>query len=159
MPEPVEIVRAALAAAGVAGELRRFTEPIPTAAAAAAALDCPVAAIVNSLVFAADGEPLLVLTSGANRVDTARVAALVGAAKVRRADPGFVLEATGQEVGGVAPAGHPHAVHTLIDEDLGRHDVVWAGGGDDFHMWPTTLAELVRLTGGTEAAVRRDEER
>src|SRR5579871_993668 len=90
---------------GVAGQVRVLPEPAPTAAAAAAQLGCEVGAIANSLVFSADGTPLLIMTSGAHRVDTARVAAACGFAAVRRADPDFVRTATGQAIGGVAPVG------------------------------------------------------
>ncbi|RFU20084.1 YbaK/EbsC family protein [Geodermatophilus marinus] len=144
---------AALREAGVPVEVRRLTDPVPTAATAAAALGCPVAAIANSLVFDADGEPLLVLTSGAHRVDTGKVAALVGARRVRRATPGFVLAATGQEVGGVAPVGHPAPLRTVVDADLAGHPLLWAGGGDHWTMLGLSYADLLRATGGTGAAV------
>jgi prolyl-tRNA editing enzyme YbaK/EbsC (Cys-tRNA(Pro) deacylase) len=149
----VDRVVAALQEAGVPADVRRFEEPVPTAAAAAEVLGVPVGAIANSLVFDADGAPLLVLTSGAHRVDTGKVAALVGAQRVRRATPEFVLAATGQEVGGVAPVGHPAPVRTVVDTDLAAFPVLWAGGGDHHTMFATTYADLVRLTGGTEAAV------
>jgi prolyl-tRNA editing enzyme YbaK/EbsC (Cys-tRNA(Pro) deacylase) len=149
----VERVLAAFRAAGVEPEVRRFEEAVPTAAAAAAALGCAVGAIANSLVFDADGDPLLVLASGAHRVDTAKVAALVGAERVRRATPGFVLAATGQEVGGVAPAGHPAPLRTVVDTDLAAHPVLWAGGGDHWTMVAATYEELLRVTGGTPATV------
>jgi prolyl-tRNA editing enzyme YbaK/EbsC (Cys-tRNA(Pro) deacylase) len=150
---PVDAVVAALRAGGVDAEVRRFETPVPTAAAAAEALGCGVGAIANSLVFDADGEPLLVLASGAHRVDTGKVAALVGAARVRRATPEFVLAATGQEVGGVAPVGHPRPLRTVVDIDLASYPVLWAGGGDHHTMFAATYADLVRLTGGAEAAV------
>jgi prolyl-tRNA editing enzyme YbaK/EbsC (Cys-tRNA(Pro) deacylase) len=150
---PVDRVLADLRAGGVQAEVRVFDQPVPTAAAAAEALGCDVGAIANSLVFAADGAPLLVLTSGAHRVDTAKVAALVGAAKVRRAPPEFVLAATGQEVGGVGPVGHPARLRTVVDVDLAAFPQLWAGGGDHSTMVGLTYAELVRVTGGQEAAV------
>ncbi|MFD2093063.1 YbaK/EbsC family protein, partial [Blastococcus deserti] len=123
------------------------------APAAAAALGCPVGAIANSLVFEADGAPLLVLASGAHRVDTAKVAALVGVRRVRRAAPAFVLAATGQEVGGVAPVGHPAPLRTVVDVDLAAHPVVWAGGGDHHTMFAASYDELLRITAGEAAAV------
>jgi prolyl-tRNA editing enzyme YbaK/EbsC (Cys-tRNA(Pro) deacylase) len=150
---PVEHVVAALRAADVDAEVRRFDEPVPTAAAAAAALGCAVGAIANSLVFDADDAPLLVLTSGAHRVDTGKVAALVGARTVRRATPEFVLAATGQEVGGVAPVGHPSPLRTVVDVDLAAHPLLWAGGGDHFTMIGLTYPALLELTGGEAAAV------
>ncbi len=150
---PVDKVVAALAAGGVEADVRRFDVPVPTAPAAAEVLGCEVGAIANSLVFAADGEPLLVLASGAHRVDTGKVAALIGARKVRRAAPEFVLAATGQEVGGVAPVGHPAPLRTVVDVDLAAFPVLWAGGGDHHTMFSVTYAGLLRLTGGEEAAV------
>jgi prolyl-tRNA editing enzyme YbaK/EbsC (Cys-tRNA(Pro) deacylase) len=150
---PVDRVVAALRAGGVDAEVRRFAEPVPTAAAAAEALGCEVGAIANSLVFDADGEPLLVLASGAHRVDTGKIAALVGADRVRRAGPEFVLAATGQEVGGVAPVGHPAPLRTVVDTDLAAHPVLWAGAGDHHTMFAATYQELVRVTAGEPAAV------
>jgi prolyl-tRNA editing enzyme YbaK/EbsC (Cys-tRNA(Pro) deacylase) len=150
---PVDRVVAALRASGVAAEVRRFDEPVPTAAAAATALGCEVGAIANSLVFDADGAPLLVLASGAHRVDTGKVAALVGAQRVRRATPEFVLAATGQEVGGVAPVGHPAPLRTVVDVDLAAFPLLWAGGGDHHTMVSATYDELVRVTGGEPAAI------
>ncbi|MYW00590.1 YbaK/EbsC family protein [Streptomyces sp. SID3343] len=153
MNTPVQNVADALRALNATGEIREFTETVPTAAAAAEQLGCEVGAIANSLIFSADGRPLLVVTSGAHRVDTLAVAKLLGIRKVRRADPAFVLAATGQEVGGVAPIGHPHRVRTLVDTWLSKHEVVWAGAGDHNHMYPTTYEELLRMTGGQAADV------
>jgi prolyl-tRNA editing enzyme YbaK/EbsC (Cys-tRNA(Pro) deacylase) len=146
-------VAARLRELGAPGEVRVLPEAVPTAAAAAALLGCDVGAIANSLIFAADGEPLLVLTSGAHRVDTAKVAARIGAAKVKRADPDFVRSATGQPIGGVAPVGHPRPVRTLVDEWLAGHDVVWAAAGHPHTVFPTSYDELLRITGGTPAQV------
>jgi prolyl-tRNA editing enzyme YbaK/EbsC (Cys-tRNA(Pro) deacylase) len=149
----VERVVAALQEAGVDADVRRFAVPVPTAAAAAEALGCAVGAIANSLVFDADGAPLLVLASGAHRVDTGKVAALVGAQRVRRANPEFVLAATGQEVGGVAPVGHPAPLRTVVDVDLAAYPLLWAGGGDHHTMFGATYDDLLRATGGEAAAV------
>ena len=137
----------------VSGQVRELPEPAPTAAAAAAQIGCEVGAIANSLVFTADGAPLLVLTSGAHRVDTAKVADLIGADAVRRADPDFVRSATGQVIGGVAPVGHPEPVRTLVDTWLEKYDVVWAAGGHVHTVFPTSFAELIRITRGTPADV------
>jgi prolyl-tRNA editing enzyme YbaK/EbsC (Cys-tRNA(Pro) deacylase) len=146
-------VAARLRELGATGEVRELPEAAPTAATAAAQLGCEVGAIANSLIFAADGEPLLVLTSGAHRVDTAKVAARIGAVKVKRADPDFVRSATGQPIGGVAPVGHPRPVRTLVDEWLAGHDVVWAAAGHPHTVFPTSYDELLRITGGTPAQV------
>jgi prolyl-tRNA editing enzyme YbaK/EbsC (Cys-tRNA(Pro) deacylase) len=149
----VQAVSAALASAGAKGQIRMLPDAVTTAAAAAAALGVEVGAIANSLVFDADGRALLVLTSGAHRVDTAKVAALVEASAVKRATPDFVREHTGQAIGGVAPLGHPAPVRTLIDTALAGYDEVWAAGGIPHAVFPTTYDELVRITGGTPAEV------
>ena len=149
----VDRVVAALRTAGVDADVRRLDEAVPTAVAAARVLGCDVGAIANSLVFDADGGPLLVIASGAHRVDTGKVAALVGAERVRRASPGFVLDATGQEVGGVAPLGHPAPLQTIVDVDLAAFPLVWAGGGDHFTMFAVTYDDLLRATGGEPASV------
>lgn len=151
--DPVDNVVRALRARGATGEVARFDAEVPTAAAAAAILGCEVGAIANSLIFAAGDEPLLVITSGAHRVDTARVARLLELSKIKRATPEFVLAATGQAVGGVAPVGHPRPVRTVVDTWLGKYDTVWAGAGDHHHMFATTFDELVAMTGGLPAEV------
>ena len=138
---------------GVAGEVRELPEPAPTAATAAAQLGCEVGAIANSLVFNGDSEPLLILTSGAHRVDTEKVAALLGIGTLRRADPEFVRASTGQTIGGVAPVGHPQPVRTVVDTWLDKYDVVWAAAGHSRTVFPSSFAELVRITGGTPAEV------
>ena len=149
----VRAVTAVLASHGVRGEVVALPESAPTAAAAAAQLGCEVGAIANSLVFDADGQPVLVLTSGAHRVDTAQVARDLGVATVRRATPEFVRTHTGQAIGGVAPVGHPHPIRTLVDVWLARHTTVWAAAGHPHTVFPTTFDELVRITGGTAAEV------
>jgi prolyl-tRNA editing enzyme YbaK/EbsC (Cys-tRNA(Pro) deacylase) len=153
MHQSAEHVAATLRSLGAAGEVRELPEPAPTAAAAAAQIGCEVGAIANSLVFNADGTPLLILTSGAHRVDTAGVAAACGFATVRRADPEFVRAATGQAIGGVAPVGHPAPIRTLVDVWLDKHEVVWAAGGHQHTVFPTSYAELITLTGGEPAEV------
>jgi prolyl-tRNA editing enzyme YbaK/EbsC (Cys-tRNA(Pro) deacylase) len=150
----VVAVRDALDAAG-AGDARVVVldEAVHTAPAAAAALGVEVGQIANSLIFDADGEPLLVLTSGAHRVDTAKVAATIGVAKLRRATPEFVREHTGQAIGGVAPVGHPKPVRTLVDVDLEQYPVIWAAGGVPRAVFPITYPDLVRITAGTPTEV------
>jgi prolyl-tRNA editing enzyme YbaK/EbsC (Cys-tRNA(Pro) deacylase) len=138
---------------GAAGEVRELPEPAPTAAAAAAQLGCELGAIANSLVFNADGQPLLLLTSGAHRVDTAMIAERHGFGAVRRADPEFVRSATGQPIGGVAPVGHPQPIRTLVDSWLAKYDVVWAAAGHPHTVFPTSHAELIQITGGEPADV------
>jgi prolyl-tRNA editing enzyme YbaK/EbsC (Cys-tRNA(Pro) deacylase) len=142
--------------------IRVLDDEVRTAAAAAQALGVEVGAIANSLVFRAtygdEVRPLLALTSGAHRADTARLAALAGADEVGRADPAFVREHTGQPIGGVAPVGHPHRVRTIVDTDLARHAVVWAAAGHPKSVFPTTYADLLTLTGGTAADVADGED-
>jgi prolyl-tRNA editing enzyme YbaK/EbsC (Cys-tRNA(Pro) deacylase) len=143
----------ALKSLGVAGEVRVLPDSAPTAAAAAAQLGCEVGAIANSLVFAADGAPLLVMTSGAHRVDTSRVAALIGANEVARADARSVREWTGQVIGGVGPVAHPAPIRTLVDTWLSKYDVVWAAAGHPHTVFPTSFDELIRITSGSPADV------
>jgi prolyl-tRNA editing enzyme YbaK/EbsC (Cys-tRNA(Pro) deacylase) len=149
----VQRVADALTAAGATGEIKILDEAVPTAAAAAAELGCEVGAIANSLIFNGDGSPVLILTSGAHRVDTAKIAAELGIAKLRRATPEFVKEHTGQSIGGVAPVGHPHQVRTLVDGALEQYDVVWAAAGIPHSVFPTTHKELLHLTNGTPVIV------
>jgi prolyl-tRNA editing enzyme YbaK/EbsC (Cys-tRNA(Pro) deacylase) len=155
----VQAVQDALDAAGArdaAGRpcrVRVLDQGVHTAAAAAEALGVEVGQIANSLIFDADGAPLLVLTSGAHRVDTAKAAAVAGVQKVRRASADFVREYTGQVIGGVAPLGHPKPIQTLVDTDLGGYDEIWAAGGIPQAIFPVTYTELVRVTGGTPAEV------
>lgn len=153
-PEPVANVKRALTALGAEDTVTVFDSKVPTAAAAAAALGCDVAAITNSLVFDADGAPLLILASGAAKVDTALVAATLGSGRIRRASPAFVLQHTGQEVGGVAPVGHPEKIKTLLDESLKTHELLWAGAGDHNSMFSITYKELQKITGAEEMPVR-----
>src|ERR1700747_1466784 len=138
---------------GGGGAARELPEPAPTTATAAAQLGCGVRAIANSLIFSADGAPLLVMTSGAHRVDTAKVAGLVGASAVGRANARSVREWTGQAIGGVAPVGHPSPIRTLVDTWLDKYDVIWAAGGHPHTVFPTSYAELIRLPYGTPADV------
>jgi prolyl-tRNA editing enzyme YbaK/EbsC (Cys-tRNA(Pro) deacylase) len=148
-----EHVATVLRARGVPGAVRELPEPAPTAAAAAAQLGCDVGAIANSLLFNADGEPLLILTSGAHRVDTDVAAAVAGVASVKRADAEFVRAATGQPIGGVAPVGHPQPIRTLVDAWLRKYQEVWAAAGHPHTVFPTSFGELVRITGGTPADI------
>jgi prolyl-tRNA editing enzyme YbaK/EbsC (Cys-tRNA(Pro) deacylase) len=147
-------IDAILESFGASGRVQILPEPAPTAVAAAAMVGVDVGAIANSLVFrTAEDEPLLVMTSGAHRVDTAKVAALVGTARLSRADADFVRAATGQPIGGVAPIGHPALVRTLVDVALAAYPQVWAAGGIPHAVFPTTYDEILRLTAGRAAEV------
>jgi prolyl-tRNA editing enzyme YbaK/EbsC (Cys-tRNA(Pro) deacylase) len=130
-------------------------ESAHTAALAAQALGCPVGAIANSLLFDAGGRPVLILTSGAHRVDTDRAAASLGVERLRRASPEFVREHTGQVIGGVSPIGHPAPLPTYVDPWLQRHDVVWAAAGHPSAVFRTSFEELIRLTGASPLDVEQ----
>ncbi|MGD8149494.1 YbaK/EbsC family protein [Ornithinimicrobium sp. Y1694] len=144
----------AVTAAGIEPRMIWLDEHARTAALAAAQIGCEVAAIANSLVFDADGEPLLVMASGAARVDTDLIATTLGVGSVKRADAGFVRAATGMAIGGVAPTGHPTRLRALVDEDLAAFDEIWAAGGTPDTVMALTYDDLVRLTGGEPARVR-----
>lgn len=136
-----------LEAASVLGhpvEVRRFPEGTKTAQDAARAVGCEVGQIVKSLVFMADGTPLLALTSGANRVDVDRLAEVAGAGEVRRATPEEARTATGFAVGGTPPFGHPERVRTFLDRDLLAFEEVWAAAGSPDAVFGTTPDELRR---------------
>jgi len=146
-------IDALLAAAGLAGRVRILPEPAPTAQAAADQIGCPVGAIANSLIFETeDGEPLLVMTSGAHRVDAARVGAVIGVG-FHRASADFVRKHTGQPIGGVAPIGHPAPIRTIVDRHLAGFGELWAAGGIPHAVFPLGYADLVRLTDGVELEV------
>ncbi|MFK5633673.1 MULTISPECIES: YbaK/EbsC family protein [unclassified Ornithinimicrobium] len=149
-----QTVQDALRDAGVDARIQVLDDHARTAVLAAEQLGCAVAAIANSLVFMADDVPLLVMASGAARVDTAVIAGAVGAATVRKASADQVRAATGQAIGGVAPTGHPTRLRTLVDEDLRAHETVWAAGGTPDSIVPLTFDQLVTVTGGEVTRVR-----
>ncbi|HWJ83334.1 MAG TPA: YbaK/EbsC family protein [Nocardioides sp.] len=138
---------------GATGEIVILPDSVHTAALAAEALGCEVGAIANSLLFDADGSPVLILTSGAHRVDVAATAERIGVPSLRRAKPEFVREHTGQVIGGVSPIGHPAPVPTYLDTWLERYDVVWAAAGHPAAVFSTTYDELLRITGATPVDV------
>ena len=142
-----------LAAAGLTSEVRTLSDSTRTAAEAAAALGCDVGAIASSLVFLADGEPILVLTSGSHRVDTDLLASQIGATAITRASADQVREATGQPIGGVAPLGHPAPVTTYIDVELNNHGELWAAAGTPHSVFDIAYDDLKRVTGATEVVV------
>jgi prolyl-tRNA editing enzyme YbaK/EbsC (Cys-tRNA(Pro) deacylase) len=149
----VERVRAALLAAGHADSIEAFPEGTRSAAEAAAAVGCAVAQIAKSIIFKAGATPVLVIASGANRVDMAKVAAATGLV-VKRADGGWVRDVTGFAIGGVAPLGHLTPPLVLVDEDLFALDKVWAAAGSPMHVFATTPDSLLRLAGGVRATVK-----
>jgi prolyl-tRNA editing enzyme YbaK/EbsC (Cys-tRNA(Pro) deacylase) len=143
-------------ALGLHPEVRRFPEGTKTAEAAATAIGCDVGQIVKSLIFMADGRPVLALTSGRNRVDEAKLAALSGAREVRRATPEEARAATGFAVGGTPPFAHTQAVRAFIDGDLLGYDEVWAAAGTPDSVFPLTPADLLRVSEATTAAFTED---
>ncbi len=149
----IERVRAALLAAGHADTITAFPAGTRTAADAAAAVGCDVAQIAKSIVFRAGGRAAVIVTSGANRVDSARASEALGV-KLTRADADWVRETTGFAVGGVSPIGHLSPPLLLVDEDLVALDPIWAAAGSPSHVFRTTTAELLRMTGARVAAVR-----
>ena len=155
-----ERIQAALAEAGLQARVREFPESTRTAADAAAAIGCSVAQIAKSLIFKGrqSGRSILVVASGANRVEERKVAALVGEA-LEKADAAFVRSATGYAIGGVPPVGHVSPPITVIDEDLLHLDEIWAAAGTPNAVFALTPAALVALTSGTVGTVRRDRER
>jgi Cys-tRNA(Pro) deacylase len=147
-------VSKAAADLGLTIELREFPEGTRTAEDAARAIGVEVGQIVKSLVFTLDGELVMALVSGRNRLDEAKLATALGGREVGRADAAGVREATGYAIGGVPPFGHPQALPTAIDEDLLGYDEVWAAAGTPRDVFALAPAELARCTGGTVAPLR-----
>jgi prolyl-tRNA editing enzyme YbaK/EbsC (Cys-tRNA(Pro) deacylase) len=138
---------------GGTGEIVILPDSVHTAALAAEALGCEVGAIANSLLFDAAGSPVLILTSGAHRVATGRVAGRLGVPALERATPDFVREHTGQVIGGVSPLAHPAPIPTYLDSWLQKYDVVWAAAGHPAAVFSTSYDELLALTGATVVEV------
>jgi Cys-tRNA(Pro) deacylase len=142
----------AAARADLRVDVRHFPEGTRTAEDAARAIGCDVAQIVKSLVFVADDEPVLALTSGGNRVDVGRLASLTGASEVRKATADEVRAATGYAIGGTPPFGHVRALRSFVDEDLMGFEVVWAAAGTPDGVFPLSPDDLARTSDGTVAA-------
>jgi prolyl-tRNA editing enzyme YbaK/EbsC (Cys-tRNA(Pro) deacylase) len=138
----------AMKAAGLAFEVTRFPSGTRTAADAARAVGCEIGQIVKSLVFVADGEAFLALTSGENRADPERLAGQHGASEVRRATAEEASEDTGFAIGGTPPFGHPRPLRVLIDRDLFGYDVLWAAAGTPDSVFPIAPDELLDASGG-----------
>jgi prolyl-tRNA editing enzyme YbaK/EbsC (Cys-tRNA(Pro) deacylase) len=147
-------VAAALAAVGVDTDIMILDADARTAAAAADQLGCDVGAIANSLVFDSDGSPLLVMASGGQRVDTTLLARMLNANSITKASPQLVREATGQAIGGVAPAGHPSRIRTVVDESLAAYPVVWTAAGTPDSVMPLSYEQLLTITEGVAVQVR-----
>ncbi|WP_318203084.1 YbaK/EbsC family protein [Streptomyces sp. SCL15-4] len=152
-PRFAEALRA-LGLDGLLARTRRFPEATRTAAEAAAAIGCEPDRICKSLVFAADGVPVLVLMDGASRVDVERVREELGAGEVGRADARVVRETTGYAIGGVPPFGHRTRTRVLADRALLEHDLVWAAAGTPYTVFPVAPRDLLLYAGATVADVR-----
>lgn len=147
-------VQEALAAAGSQALVRELPDSARTSQEAAAALGVEVGQIAKSLLFLADGRPVLAVLSGSDRLDPDRLAAHVGASRVGRADADAVRAATGFPIGGVSPVGHGPSLRLVIDRGLESYDVVWAAAGTPHAVFPTTFAELIEVSGGEPGEVR-----
>jgi prolyl-tRNA editing enzyme YbaK/EbsC (Cys-tRNA(Pro) deacylase) len=134
--------------------IRRFPDATRTAAEAAAAIGCELSQICKSLIFAADGVPVLVLMDGASRVDLERVREELGAGKVTRAKADVVRETTGYAIGGVPPFGHRTRTRVLADRSLLEHELVWAAAGDPYAVFPIPPKDLIAHAGATLVDVR-----
>jgi prolyl-tRNA editing enzyme YbaK/EbsC (Cys-tRNA(Pro) deacylase) len=141
---------------GLDVDVREFPEGTRTAEDAARAIGVTVGQIVKSLIFRLDGEVVVALVSGPNRLDPARLAEAAGTpgAPVDRADADAVRAATGFPIGGVPPFGHPAPIPTYVDEDLLAFDEVWAAAGTPRHVFAVGPHDLVRVTGGVVAGLR-----
>ncbi len=146
-------VAAVLAELAPGAEVREVDSSTRTAAEAAAALGCEVGAIASSLVFIADDGPVLIMTSGAHRVDVDVVASQTGLARLRKATAAEVRAATGQAIGGVSPVGHPSRLRTVVDIDLSRYPKLWAAAGTPNAVFSTTFEQLIEITAGTVTQV------
>lgn len=146
-------VQDALQSAGSGSVVRELPDSARTVPEAAAALSVAEAQIAKSLVFVADGQPVVAVLSGVERLDPARLAAHLGAEKVSRADADAVRASTGFPIGGVSPVGLDPRLRVLIDRSLERFDVVWAAAGTPRAVFPTTFTELLAVTGGEPADV------
>jgi prolyl-tRNA editing enzyme YbaK/EbsC (Cys-tRNA(Pro) deacylase) len=150
--------RSDLQTRGGKGRIVVLPDSVHTAALAAEALGCEVGAIANSLLFAGvteagEQEPVLILTSGAHRVDTEKAAGTIGVQALHRAKPDFVREHTGQVIGGVSPIAHPRPIRTFLDPSLRQYDEIWAAAGHPAAVFSTTYDELQAMTGAEEIEV------
>jgi prolyl-tRNA editing enzyme YbaK/EbsC (Cys-tRNA(Pro) deacylase) len=144
----------ALVARGVDGPFFEFEASTKSAADAARALDCDVGAIASCLVFVLDEEPIVIIKSGASRVDTAKFAALVGGEVVRQATPDEVRSATGQPIGGVSPINWSADLRVYIDDSLAHFKRIWSACGTPNAVFATSFLELQGLTGAAVLALR-----
>lgn len=150
-----ERVRRVLERHGLAAGVRTFDRSTKTAQAAAEAVGCELGQIAKSIVFMADGSPVLAVVAGDRRGDAAAIAAVMGAATARLADPATVLAETGYTVGSVSPFDLPAGLTVLVDESLGRFDVVVPAAGTADSVVSVPLDSLVALSGGRRVSISR----
>jgi Cys-tRNA(Pro) deacylase len=150
MQDPADRVQDALDALGLDVRVQRYERPTGTAPEAAAAVGCALGAIVKSLCFLIDGQPVLVLVAGDRRVDSKALRRIydVSKRKVKIADPQTVQAETGYAVGGVPPLGHPRPLPTLVDRSLSRYETVYAAAGSANSLFPIPYRTLVEVTQG-----------
>src|SRR5579859_984249 len=151
-PSVERVVRSA-AHHGLAIEVRRFPQGTRTAADAARAIGCEIGQIVKSLVFMADGEAVVALVRGADRVDTDRLGSAIGAAAVRRAMVDEARDATGVSIGGIPPFGHARTLPVLVDDRLLQYETVWAAAGLSDAVFPIAPGDLVRVSRGRVVSI------
>ena len=158
MADPSARVQAALDALALGIKVRTFDEPTSTAPEAAAAIGCELGAIVKSLCFLVDDNPVLVLAAGDRRVDSKALRQIYGVSKrkVKIADPETVQRVTGFTTGGVPPLGHPQPLTTLIDRSLSRYETVYAAAGTSNTIFPIPYVTLVEATGGEVCDLTRE---
>ena len=141
-------------ASGLDVEVQRYPDGTRTAADAAAAVGCKVDQIVKSLVFMADVRPILILCSGARRVDEEKLAEYIGT-EIRIAGASEVRAATGYAIGGTPPLGHTVPLKTVVDPHLMEFEEIWAAAGTPDSVFPIQPKELVKATSGAVVAVTR----
>jgi len=151
----VEKVQSTLMGYGITTKIVEFSASTRTAQEAADAIGCTVAQIVKSLIFCTReaNQPILVLTSGVNRVNEKTIEQLVGE-RIKKADADFVRTVTGFAIGGVPPVGHTQKIMTFIDEDLLQYDQVWAAAGTPYTVFCLNSSDLARITDGTVACIQ-----
>lgn len=151
LPRASRVIVDAAAERGLAIEIHTFPDGTKTAADAARAVDCDVAAIVKSLVFLVDGAPVLALVPGDKRLDPDKLAAAAGGTRCGRADLETVRAATGFAAGGTPPFAHATPLPIFADRSLTRHTEVWAAGGTPSTVFPLSVEDLIRLSGASWA--------
>ncbi len=155
LKKSAQIIQDALNQFGLDINIKEFAESTRTAQEAADSIGCTVEQIAKSIIFKCKDskEPLLIIASGPNRIDEKKIRKIVGQ-KLEKADADFVLESTGFAIGGIPPIGHKKAIKTLIDEDLLKHEEIWAAAGTPNAVFKLTPAALLSITDGTLVAVK-----